>query len=164
FAPNHLNLENNSKVINIISKSSGAQADICAEDGQVIDCGLIKLNVSLTPGHTNGCMSLIDHDNKRAFTGDTLFIRGCGRTDFQEGSSSKLYDSVHSRLFILPDDYNVYPAHNYNGQLTSTIGEEKKFNPRLSKSWEEFIQIMENLNLDYPKMMGKLIEDYFLTI
>ncbi|XP_053213823.1 uncharacterized protein LOC128397165 [Panonychus citri] len=148
-----LNLGNSPKVISIISESSGAEADIFVDDGDVIDCGLIKLNVTYTPGHTNGCMSLIDHTNRRVFTGDTLFIRGCGRTDFQEGSASKLYDSVHSKLFTLPDDYHVYPAHDYNGQLTSTIGEEKRLNPRLTKPRDEFIEIMKNLNLTYPKMM-----------
>ncbi|XP_015781738.1 persulfide dioxygenase ETHE1 homolog, mitochondrial [Tetranychus urticae] len=150
---NRLNTKENLKVMSIISESSRAQADICVSDGEVIDCGSIKLTVAYTPGHTNGCMSLIDHLNRRVFTGDTLFIRGCGRTDFQNGSASKLYDSVHSQLFTLPDEYNVFPAHDYNGQSVSTVGEEKKFNPRLTKSKEEFIKIMENLNLDYPKMM-----------
>uniref|UniRef100_T1KYD9 Metallo-beta-lactamase domain-containing protein n=1 Tax=Tetranychus urticae TaxID=32264 RepID=T1KYD9_TETUR len=153
-----LNTNGKLQVLSIVSESSGAEADICVDDGEVIDCGLVKLNVTYTPGHTNGCMSLIDHYNKRVFTGDALFIRGCGRTDFQEGSPSKLYDSVHSRLFTLPDDYSVYPAHDYNGHTMSTIGEEKKFNPRMVTSKEEFIEIMENLNLDYPKMLGELVD------
>ncbi|XP_015791741.2 persulfide dioxygenase ETHE1, mitochondrial-like [Tetranychus urticae] len=152
-----LNTNGKLQVLSIVSESSGAEADICVDDGEVIDCGLVKLNVTYTPGHTNGCMSLIDHYNKRVFTGDALFIRGCGRTDFQEGSPSKLYDSVHSRLFTLPDDYSVYPAHDYNGHTMSTIGEEKKFNPRMVTSKEEFIEIMENLNLDYPKMLDEAV-------
>ena len=87
------------------------------------------------------------------FTGDTLLIRGCGRTDFQGGSSAELYNSVHKRLFTLNDSTIVYPAHDYKGQTASTIGEERKFNPRLTKSVEEFSAIMANLNLPKPKQL-----------
>jgi sulfur dioxygenase len=87
------------------------------------------------------------------FTGDTLLIRGCGRTDFQGGSPSTLYDSVHTKLFTLFDETAVYPAHDYKGFTSSTIGEEKRLNPRLTKSKDDFIQIMNNLNLPYPKKM-----------
>ena len=89
----------------------------------------------------------------RVFTGDALLIRGCGRTDFQEGSSATLFDSVRSQIFTLPDDTVVYPAHDYKGQMCSTVGEEKRLNPRLglAKSKEEFMDIMNNLGLDYPK-------------
>lgn len=91
-----------------------------------------------------------------AFTGDTLLIRGCGRTDFQEGSSEGLYKSVHTKIFTLPEHYTLYPAHDYKGQTATTVGEEMKFNPRLTKSLEEFIKIMDNLNLPYPEMIGKI--------
>lgn len=84
------------------------------------------------------------------FTGDTLLIRGCGRTDFQEGDSTRLYESVHKKLFTLPDDTLVYPAHDYKGFTASTIGEEKQYNPRLTKTLPEFIAIMANLNLPRP--------------
>ncbi len=84
------------------------------------------------------------------FTGDALLIRGCGRTDFQQGSSKTLYKSVHKKIFSLPEDYIVYPAHDYNGQLCSTVGEEKRYNPRLTKSEEEFVKIMGYLNLPNP--------------
>lgn len=94
-----------------------------------------------------------------AFTGDALLIRGCGRTDFQEGSSEKLYKSVHDRIFTLPDHFTLYPAHDYKGLTATTVGEEKKYNPRLTKSIEEFVKIMENLNLPYPKKIGKIIFD-----
>lgn len=110
-------------------------------------------------GHTNGCLSYVDHKNAMVFTGDCLFIRGCGRTDFQSGDSGLLYDSVHGKLFTLPEHYKVYPAHDYKGQLFSTIEEEKKFNPRLIKSKEEFIEIMKNLNLARPELIGKRRSD-----
>ncbi|RWS25294.1 beta lactamase domain-like protein [Leptotrombidium deliense] len=100
-------------------------------------------------------MCFIDENNGLVFTGDTLLIRGCGRTDFQCGSASQLYDSVHSKLFTLPDHFLVFPAHDYKGQTCSTIGEEKRFNPRLTKSKQQFIEIMQNLNLEKPKMIGE---------
>lgn len=96
-----------------------------------------------------------------AFTGDTLLIRGCGRTDFQEGSSESLYNSVHQKIFTLPDHYTLYPAHDYRGQTATTVAEEKKYNPRLTKSLPEFVEIMKNLNLPYPKMIGKCSIIYF---
>lgn len=98
-------------------------------------------------------MSLVlpDVSPHLVFTGDALFVRGCGRTDFQGGSSKTLYKSVTEQLFSLPDDTLVYPGHDYKGRTCTTIGEEKRFNPRLSKSEEEFVEIMANLNLAYPK-------------
>eukprot|EP00892_Ulva_mutabilis_P012156 jgi/Ulvmu1/9312/UM050_0061.1 len=137
-----------------ISKAAGAKADVFYEDRDEIEVGGIKLTVRSTPGHTDGCVSyvLADLGGKTAvFTGDTLLIRGCGRTDFQQGSAERLYDSVHTQLFSLPDDTLVYPAHNYKGLSVSTIGEEKQFNPRLTKPKAEFVEIMANLNLPYPK-------------
>lgn len=130
-----------------------AKADFYLDESINIQCGDIKLDFLHTPGHTSGCMSIVDHKNKRVFTGDTLLIRGCGRTDFQGGSSEQLYESVHNKLFKLPLDYTVYPAHDYNGRTSSSIYEETKFNPRLTKSKEEFINIMSNLNLAYPKLI-----------
>merc|ERR1719329_2024064 len=89
--------------------------------------------------------------------GDAILIRGCGRTDFQGGSSEKLYDSVRTQLFELPDETLVYPAHDYKGRMVSTIGEEKELNPRLGlkKTKEEFVKIMSNLNLAYPKIIDE---------
>lgn len=130
-----------------------ARADHFVGDGDELDVGRVRLRFLHTPGHTSGCLSIVDHDNKRVFTGDTLLIRGCGRTDFQNGSSDQLYDSVHEKLFSLPRDFLVYPAHDYNGITSSTIGEEIDFNPRLSKSKSEFVQIMASLNLTYPKLL-----------
>ncbi len=108
-----------------------------------------------TPGHTNGCLSFLLDDNTAVFTGDALLIRGCGRTDFQEGSAHKLYRSVHDKLFTLPDSTFVYPAHNYDGQMRSTIQEEKALNPRLGgeRSEEDFVAIMAALDLPRPKQI-----------
>ena len=97
-----------------------------------------------TPGHTNGCMSFVCHASRSVFTGDALLIRGCGRTDFQGGNPELLYQSVHEKIFTLPDDYFVYPAHDYNGNLKSSVREEKLYNPRFTKSKNEFIKIMQN--------------------
>ncbi|CAG2168714.1 unnamed protein product [Oppiella nova] len=141
-------------VKSIISELSGAKADIKVDDNDVITCGeAIKLKVVATPGHTSGCVTYVDTDNGLVFTGDALLIRGCGRTDFQQGDSGLLYESIHQKIFTLPDNFSVLPAHDYKGQLVSTVSEEKRFNPRLTKSKEEFIDIMANLKLDLPKMI-----------
>lgn len=141
----------------VIGKPSGAQADMYLLDGDVVRFGAHELVATSTPGHTNGCFTYICHEQALAFTGDTLLIRGCGRTDFQEGSSENLYHSVHKRIFTLPDHYTLYPAHDYKGQTATTVAEEKKYNPRLTKDLEEFIKIMDNLNLPYPKMIDKAV-------
>lgn len=134
-----------------------AVADHKLGEEDLFVCGTIKLKFLHTPGHTSGCLCIVDHDNKRLFTGDTLLIRGCGRTDFQGGSSDKLYESVHEKLFKLPGDYLVYPAHDYNGRTVTSIVEEMRFNPRLSKTKEEFKTIMANLNLAYPKLIDTAV-------
>lgn len=141
----------------VIGANSGAQADVHLNDGATVSVGSIKLVAVATPGHTNGCLTYISHDQAMAFTGDTLLIRGCGRTDFQEGSSESLYNSVHTKIFTLPEHYTLYPAHDYRGQTATTVGEEKKYNPRLTKNLKEFIKIMDNLNLPYPKMIDKAL-------
>ncbi|XP_009602247.1 persulfide dioxygenase ETHE1 homolog, mitochondrial-like [Nicotiana tabacum] len=146
-------------VKSIISKASNAKADLFVESGDKIHFGDIFLEVRATPGHTLGCVTYVTGNGPNqphprvAFTGDALLIRGCGRTDFQGGSSDKLYDSVHSQIFTLPKDTLVYPAHDYKGFTVSTVGEEMQYNPRLSKDKETFKNIMQNLSLSYPKMM-----------
>lgn len=137
----------------VISKASGANADEHIGDGDKICFGNRHITALATPGHTEGCLSFLTDDNKAVLTGDALFIMGCGRTDFQGGSPETLYQSVHRELFTLPDETVVFPGHDYNGKTHSTIGYEKKNNPRLSKSEEEFVEIMNNLDLPYPKMM-----------
>lgn len=136
----------------VIARASTARADIHIEDKEIVTVSKnIQIEVRATPGHTDGCVTYVFDDC--AFTGDALLIRGCGRTDFQGGSSAKLYESVHGQIFTLPDFTKVFPAHDYKGRMMSTVGEEKACNPRLGsgKTKEEFIQIMENLNLAYPK-------------
>ncbi|OUR97255.1 Zn-dependent hydrolase [Halobacteriovorax marinus] len=117
----------------------------------------LKIRVITTPGHT--ICSVCFHVEDFLFTGDTLFVRGCGRTDFQMGSPRDLYESVHRKLYILNDETRVLPGHDYNGEMFSTIGEEKKFNPRLqeSKGLEEFTEIMNHLNLPYPEKIDQAL-------
>jgi sulfur dioxygenase len=125
--------------------------DIGLVDGQELKFGNINITAFSTPGHTNGCMTYkID---EMIFTGDVLLIRGCGRTDFQDGSSENLFASVREKLFNLSDNVLVYPAHDYNGLTHSSIGMEKKFNPRLNLSVNkaEFQKIMSELKLANPQ-------------
>lgn len=143
------------EVKSVISKRAGAMADVLIDEGDVVQVGTsVKLKCLATPGHTDGCVSFVLGDNTDVFTGDALLIRGCGRTDFQGGSSETLFDGVTGKLFGgLPDTCKVWPAHDYKGRMVSTIGEEKLLNPRLGagKTKEEFVQIMKDLNLPYPK-------------
>merc|ERR1712096_159357 len=141
------------EIKSVISKDSGAEADIHVEHGSLVMFGNHQLEVVSTPGHTSGCVAYICKAQSCAFTGDTVLIRGCGRTDFQEGNARTLYDSVWNNIFSLPEDYRLFPAHDYKGQTCTSVAEEKHLNPRLTKTKEEFVKIMENLNLDYPKMI-----------
>lgn len=127
-------------------------ADVQLKDGDTLEVGAIKIEILWTPGHTHNDICFYVNGD-RVLTGDTLFIRGCGRTDFQSGSAETLYESVHTKLFTLPDETLVYPGHDYKGETCSTIGEEKQHNPRLelSKTKDQFIDIMDNLNLAHPK-------------
>ncbi|XP_014288724.1 persulfide dioxygenase ETHE1, mitochondrial [Halyomorpha halys] len=135
----------------LISKSSGAAADVHVAHNDVIQFGDFRLTVKSTPGHTNGCVTYVCDEENIAFTGDTLLIRGCGRTDFQEGNPATLYESVYKEIFSLPAHYKLFPAHDYKGLPYTTVDEEKKYNPRLTKSKVDFIVLMNNLNLPYPK-------------
>ncbi|KAK2909919.1 hypothetical protein Q8A73_007634 [Channa argus] len=141
-----------------ISKFSGASADIFLTEGDKITFGNQYLTVRETQGHTDGCITLVSGDHSMAFTGDALLIRGCGRTDFQQGCAKKLYESIHQKIFTLPEECLIYPAHDYLGRTVSTVGEERKFNPRLTKNLEEFVNIMNNLNLPKPKKMDHRID------
>jgi glyoxylase-like metal-dependent hydrolase (beta-lactamase superfamily II)/rhodanese-related sulfurtransferase len=140
----------------VLSKASGAEgADRTLEDGDTVAFGKRTLEARATPGHTAGCLSYVLDDGSRAFTGDALLIRGCGRTDFQQGSAPRLFRSVRERLFSLPDDCLLYPAHDYRGITASSVGEEKKYNPRLAVTIheEDFVGYMTNLGLAHPKLM-----------
>jgi glyoxylase-like metal-dependent hydrolase (beta-lactamase superfamily II)/rhodanese-related sulfurtransferase len=122
------------------------------DEGEKIEIENISLDVLYTPGHTNDSYSFAMSD--RVFTGDALFIRGTGRTDFQHGDNYEAYDSLFNKILKLPDDTLVYPGHDYKGDTVSTIAEEKAFNPRLQvRSAEEYAAIMGNLNLPNPKQM-----------
>jgi glyoxylase-like metal-dependent hydrolase (beta-lactamase superfamily II)/rhodanese-related sulfurtransferase len=121
-------------------------------DGDRLGIEGISLDVAYTPGHTDDSYSFIMPD--RVFTGDTLLIRGTGRTDFQNGDPRAQYESIFNRLLRLPDETMVFPAHDYKGDTVSTIGEEKRYNPRLQvNSVDEYVALMNNLNLSNPKMM-----------
>jgi sulfur dioxygenase len=139
-----------------LSVDGGAHgADRLLNDGERVTFGARHLEVRATPGHTNGCLSYVLDDCTRVFTGDCLLIRGCGRTDFQQGSTSALYRSVHLKLFTLPGSCLVYPGHDYNGMGVSSIEEERRFNPRLGGEVgeEDFAGFMQNLGLPHPKKM-----------
>ncbi len=132
-------------------------ADRFLEDGEILEVGEIQIQAIATPGHTNSHLAYLVN-NKYLLTGDSLWIRGCGRTDFQGGDAGVLYDVVTQKLFTLPDDTLVYPGHDYKGQTVSTIGEEKQFNPRfVGRDRFNFIQFMASLNLPYPKKMAKVV-------
>jgi sulfur dioxygenase len=121
-------------------------------EGDRIQIEGLSLDVLYTPGHTDDSYSFLLAD--RVFTGDTLLIRGTGRTDFQNGDPRAQYDSIFNKLMKLPDEMLIYPAHDYKGDTVSTIGEEKVFNPRLKvKSVDEYVELMNNLKLPNPKMM-----------
>lgn len=137
----------------VLSLRSGGKADIHIEDGDRLRFGEQRLDVMETPGHTNGCLTYVMRSHSLAFTGDTLLVRGCGRTDFQQGSSETLYDSIHGKIFALPEHYALYPAHDYRGHTKTTVGEEKNLNPRLTLTKEGFVRFMEELGLAYPKLM-----------
>lgn len=135
-----------------INAAAGVQgAQLALKDGEILQFGSHTIKAIATPGHTNSCMCFLVGD--RVFTGDTLMIRANGRTDFQQGSAEQLYKNVHTKLFTLPDETLVYPAHDYKGFTSSTIGAEKKFNNRLNVniSADEFIKIMSELKLSLPK-------------
>lgn len=126
------------------------------QEGDQLRLGDVVLEAIYTPGHTDDsyCYKMQD----RVFTGDTLLIRGTGRTDFQSGDPYQAYESLFNKLLCLPEEMLVYPAHDYRGIMVSTIGEEKKFNPRLQvKSAEEYAALMNTLNLPYPQMMDVAI-------
>lgn len=130
-------------------------ADRKVVDGEAIHFGRHALEVRATPGHTRCSISFVEHAQRRVFTGDALLIRGCGRTDFQHGDAGQLYDAIHDQLFSLPDDYAVYPGHDYKGRTVSSIGEETQLNPRLGggKTRADFIETMNSLELPRPKLI-----------
>ena len=146
-------LRNRTKCITLMGEH--APADVVSmkvKDNENIHIENIQLTSIYTPGHTDDSYSFLMND--RVFTGDTLLIKGTGRTDFQNGNPYDQYNSLFERLLRLKDETFIYPAHDYKGEKVSTIGEEKKYNPRLQvSSANEYAQIMNNLNLENPKLM-----------
>jgi sulfur dioxygenase len=141
-----------------VSQLCGAEtADIQLQDGDVLEfAGGEQIKVIATPGHTRGSLSFLWRD--RVFTGDSLLIGGCGRTDFQGGDAGAQYDSITRRLFTLPDETLVYPGHDYQQHWVSTIKQERTTNPRLAgKSREQFIEIMNKLNLPKPRLIDEAV-------
>jgi sulfur dioxygenase len=139
------------------AKAKADCADRYIQDEENLELGSIVIKAIATPGHTDSHMAYLVNE-ERVLTGDALFIRGCGRTDFQDGDAGTLYDSVTTRLFTLPDLTLVYPAHDYQGKTVSTIGAEKSQNPRFAgRDRANFIQFMNNLNLPTPQKMLEVL-------
>ena len=141
---------NCTKIMGENSKSE--VVDLRVKEDENVKIDNINLKVMYTPGHTDCSYSYLMND--RVFTGDTLLINGTGRTDFQNGNARQQYDSIFNKLLKLPENTMVYPAHDYNGKKHSTIGSERKNNPRLQvNSVDQYVEIMNNLKLANPKMM-----------
>ncbi|RDK02930.1 rhodanese-like domain-containing protein [Paraburkholderia lacunae] len=139
-----------------ISAASGAEgADRYLSHGDRCGFGARYLTVRATPGHTNGCISLVLDDESMAFTGDCLLIRGTGRTDFQHGDARAMFRAVHEQIFTLPDACLLYPAHDYRGLTVTSAGEERRFNPRLGGALceDDFAVYMTNLGLPHPRQI-----------
>ncbi|MEP6501942.1 MAG: rhodanese-like domain-containing protein [Betaproteobacteria bacterium] len=140
----------------MLSEASGAEnADRLLRHGDRVAFGTRHVDVRATPGHTDGCLTYVLDDESMAFTGDALLIRGCGRTDFQQGSPERLYHSVQAQILSLPSTCLLYPAHDYRGLTVTSVAEEKRFNPRLGGDVDEadFAGYMRNLGLPHPKLM-----------
>src|SRR3954451_7035801 len=140
----------------MLSAASGATgADRHLTQDDVVAFGRRRLLVRTTPGHTNGCLTYLLDDRSMAFTGDCLMIRGAGRTDFQEGDTATMYRSIHEQIFTLPDDCLLYPSHDYRGLTVTSVGEERRFNPRIGGEIGvgDSTGYMKNLGLAHPKLM-----------
>ena len=146
-------LKNKTNCTTIMGEHTPSDAvEIKVKDNEIIYVDKLEIKVIYTPGHTKDSYSFLMDDC--LFSGDTLLINGTGRTDFQGGNSEDSYNSIFNRLLKLPEETLLYPAHDYNGQTVSSIGKEKKFNPRLQVNGiNEYIDIMNNLNLSKPKLM-----------
>jgi sulfur dioxygenase len=139
-----------------ISAASGADgADYYVKHQDRISFGKRHVEARATPGHTNGCMTYVLDGRSMAFTGDALLIRGCGRTDIQQGDPQALYRSVHAQIFSLPEDCTLFPGHDYRGLTATSVGEEKRYNPRLAEGILEpdFVGYMKHLGLPHPKQL-----------
>jgi len=143
-----------------LSADAGAEnVDLLLKDGDEFGVQGVQLQARATPGHTHGCMSFVLSDHSMVFTGDTLLIRGCGRSDFQQGNAARLFQSITQQLFSLPDDCIVFPAHDYNGRTESSIREEKQHNPRVGGGANErdFVLYMNSMQLPHPKKIAEAL-------
>jgi glyoxylase-like metal-dependent hydrolase (beta-lactamase superfamily II)/rhodanese-related sulfurtransferase len=139
-----------------VSEASGAEgADRYLKPDEKLSFGKRNLEARATPGHTGSCVTYVLDDLSMAFTGDALLIRGCGRTDFQQGDPQTLFRSVRGRIFSLPEDCTLFPGHDYRGLTATSVGEEKLYNPRLAESIleQDFVGYMKHLGLPHPKQM-----------
>lgn len=137
-----------------IARNAGVEgADDYLAQGDRVHFGQRWLEVRETPGHTDGCLTYVLDDESMAFTGDALLIRGCGRTDFQQGDAGRLYRSIQTQVFSLPQHTRLYPAHDYNGLTVTSVGEERRHNPRFGGqiSERDFVGYMSNLGLPHPR-------------
>ena len=141
--------------IMLAAASGAAGADRYLVEDDVVAFGGRRILVRATPGHTNGCVTYVLDDQSKAFTGDCLLIRGSGRTDFQQGDPAAMYRSVHDRIFSLPNDCLLYPAHDYRGLTVTSVAEERRFNPRLGGDIAvgDFTGYMQNMRLAHPRLI-----------
>lgn len=141
--------------IHVSSESGVSGADHNLEHGDKIAFGTRYLIARHTPGHTSGCVTFVLDDESMAFTGDTILIRGCGRTDFQQGDAREMYRSIQTQILALPQTTKLYPAHDYKGLMVTSVAEEKKYNPRFGGaiSEDDFVGYMDNLGLPHPKQI-----------
>lgn len=142
----------------VVSVNGGANcANVKVDEGDTIRVGSLTFEVRATPGHTDGCVTYVLRDGGKiaAFTGDALLVRSCGRTDFQQGSPERLYHSIQTRIFSLPEETVIWPAHDYKGHTVTTVGEERAHNTRVRDGipLETFVETMNNLKLSNPRLM-----------
>jgi glyoxylase-like metal-dependent hydrolase (beta-lactamase superfamily II) len=140
-----------------LSPQYGARhVDLPLVHGDAVRFGAHSVEVRATPGHTDGCVSFVSEDHALVFTGDALLVRGAGRTDFQQGDPLRLFRSIREQLLTLPDACVVFPAHDYEGRTSSTVGEERRHNPRIGGEprEEDFVGYMRNLGLPHPKQLA----------
>lgn len=139
--------------------NNAEHVDIPLHDGDRVDVSGVVLDVRATPGHTAGCLSFVLADQSMVFTGDAVLIRGCGRSDFQQGNAATLFKSITEQIFTLPDDCKIYPAHDYQGRTVSTVAEEKAFNVRAGGGAVEadFVGYMDAMKLPHPKKIAEAL-------
>jgi sulfur dioxygenase len=142
--------------IGLSPEYGASNVDLPLVHGDSLRFGAYVLEVRATPGHTDGCLSFVSGDQKLVFSGDALLVRSAGRTDFQHGDAQRLFRSIREQLFTLPDACQVFPAHDYEGRTSSTIGEERLYNPRIGGAVreEDFVGYMRNLGLPHPKQLA----------